>query len=328
MTGPTIQIRRAAVSDVKAITEIYNEAIRTTTATFDLESKTVEDRLVWFAAHDDRHPVLVADVNGQVAGWGCLNEWSDRPAYANTAETSFYVQQAFRGQGIGKALKLRLIETARELGMHTLLARMAEGNAASIHLNEICGFRHIGTMRDVGLKFGQLLDVHIMQLMLDDVSNSTAPPAGSPQLQQPDGSERIEAVDELSESQIVQLHALYQREWWCQSRSLADVRNMLANSSLVLGLVETQTGRLAGFCRVLTDFTFRGTLYDVIVEESFRGRGLGKRLMDLLAGHPKLQRVSCLWLCCEPKMVPFYQSWGFEVFAEGPLWMIKPQREG
>jgi phosphinothricin acetyltransferase len=162
-----ITIRQADDSDLDAITKIYNEAIRTTTATFDTEPKTVEDRRKWLASHDERHPVLVAEVEGAVVGWGCLSEWSDRPAYRDTAETSFYVAAAFRGRGIGRRLKEASIEEARRLGFHTLLARVAEGSEASLHLNESLGFMHIGTMKEVGRKFSRLLDVHILQKMLD-----------------------------------------------------------------------------------------------------------------------------------------------------------------
>ena len=80
-----LNIRRSALSDLDAITEIYNEAILTTTATFDLEPKTREDRLQWFEDHDDRHPILVAEFETQVVGWACLTRWNPRAAYDDTA---------------------------------------------------------------------------------------------------------------------------------------------------------------------------------------------------------------------------------------------------
>jgi phosphinothricin acetyltransferase len=166
MTAP-IQIRRAEVADVDAITEIYNEAILTTTATFDIEPKTKEDRLQWFQSRGERFPVLVAVLDGKVAGWASLNQWSDRRAYDGTAETSFYVKSEFRGRGVGRKLKEATIEEARRLEFHTLIARVAEGSEASLHLNESFGFFHVGTMKEVGRKFGRLLDVHILQKMLE-----------------------------------------------------------------------------------------------------------------------------------------------------------------
>lgn len=162
-----IVIRRANLADVEAITGIYNEAILTTTATFDTEPKSVDERTQWLQSHDERHPVLVADAEGLVVGWASLTRWSERQAYDETAETSFYVQASHRGRGIGRKLKSAIIEEARRLHFHTLIARIAEGSQESIHLNESAGFMHVGTLKEVGRKFGRLLDVHIMQLVLD-----------------------------------------------------------------------------------------------------------------------------------------------------------------
>jgi phosphinothricin acetyltransferase len=163
----SLLIRHVRAEDAEAIAEIYNEAIVTTTATFDLEPKSVADRRAWLQSHDARHPVLVAEVDGRVAGWACLTRWSDRPAYDDTAETSFYVHSTFRGQGIGRRLKAAIIEEARRLGFHSLIARVAEGSMASYHLNQSFGFTYVGTLQEVGLKFGRRLDVHIFQLMLE-----------------------------------------------------------------------------------------------------------------------------------------------------------------
>ena len=164
---PTIQIRRAELADLEAITAIYNEAIANTTATFDTEPKTADEQLKWFQEHDQRHPILVAVLDGKVVGWASLSKWSDRCAYADTAETSFYVEAGHRGQGIGRQLKHAIIEEARRLRFHTLIARVAEGSDASIHLNDSFGFVHVGTLKEVGRKFGKLLDVHLLQKMLD-----------------------------------------------------------------------------------------------------------------------------------------------------------------
>ncbi|SRR6266436_9332278 len=162
-----IVIRRAELADVAAITEIYNEAIATTTATFDTEPKTVAERFAWFQAHDHRHPVLVAVCSDNVVGWSSLTKWSDRRAYDDTAETSFYVKVEYRGQGIGRKLKEATIEEARRLKFHSLIARVAQGSDESLQLNKSVGFVHVGTLKEVGRKFGKRLDVHILQMMLD-----------------------------------------------------------------------------------------------------------------------------------------------------------------
>jgi len=162
-----LTIRPATLTDVPAITEIFNEAIRTTTAVFYTEPRTLDEQMRWFETHGPRHPVLVADVDGSVVGWAALTAWSDRQAYDGTAETTFYVKESHRGQGIGRQLKQALIDEARRIGFHTLIARVAEESGASLHLNEAAGFRHVGTLKEVGRKFDRLLDVHILQLMLD-----------------------------------------------------------------------------------------------------------------------------------------------------------------
>jgi len=73
-----VKIREATITDLPAITEIYNEAVLTTDATFDNEPKTIEQQQVWFAGHDKRHPILVAEMGGSVVGWASLSEWSSR----------------------------------------------------------------------------------------------------------------------------------------------------------------------------------------------------------------------------------------------------------
>jgi predicted N-acetyltransferase YhbS len=134
-------------------------------------------------------------------------------------------------------------------------------------------------------------------------------------------------VETLTERQIEELHALIQQQWWGGRRSLDDVKLMAANTSLMLGLVEVSSGRIVGFCRVLTDFAFLATIYDVIVTEELKGRGLGKRLMDTLCNHPSLQRVSFIYLACEPELSAFYERWGFKTYEGRGEWMIKVQRE-
>ncbi len=163
----SVSIRRAAIEDAPAITDIYNEAILTTTSIFEIEPKSVDERAQWLRSHDDRHPVLVAVADGRVVGWASLSVWSARQAYSDTAETSFYVDSAYRDRGIGRRLKDEIIAEARRLRFHTLIALVTEGNLQSIHLNESASFFRVGTLKEVGRKFGKLLDVHVMQKILD-----------------------------------------------------------------------------------------------------------------------------------------------------------------
>ena len=158
-----LNIRPATEKDVAAITEIYNDAILNTTATFDTEIKTIDHQMQWFHSHDQSHPVLIAEIKGSVIGWSSLSKWSDRCAYDSTAEVSVYVHKDFRNQGIGKRLLELLTLEGEQRGLHTLISRISEGNEQSIYLHERLGFEHIGVMKEVGNKFGKLLSVHMMQ---------------------------------------------------------------------------------------------------------------------------------------------------------------------
>ena len=162
-----MQIRLGQAADLDAITDIYNQAVLTTTATFDTEPKTAGEQQRWFEAHTGRHRIYVAEIDGTVVGWAALTRWSERRAYSDTAESSLYVEAGHRGKGVGTALKRAVIEGARSLGFHVLIEQIAEGADASRHLSERFGFSHVGTLREVGRKFGQTLDVHLYQLVLD-----------------------------------------------------------------------------------------------------------------------------------------------------------------
>jgi phosphinothricin acetyltransferase len=160
-----VEIRKARAEDVPAITEIYNDAVEHTAATFDTEQKTLEEQREWFDGHGARYPILVALLKEEVIGWASLSSWSDRCAYSDTAEISVYVLDGFRERGVGKELTKGVLQAGEEAELHTVLARIERGNAASIHIFEKFGFEHVGVMREVGFKFGRLLDVSIMQLI-------------------------------------------------------------------------------------------------------------------------------------------------------------------
>jgi L-amino acid N-acyltransferase len=160
-----LNIRQATPDDLEQITEIYNDAVEKTTATFDTEPKTLEEQGTWFASHDDRHPVLVAEQDSLILAWASLRQWSDRCAYSDTAEISLYVREEHRRKGIGKALMKEIIQEGKTAGLHTIIARIAGSNKISVDLCKSFGFQYIGTMKEVGKKFGNLLDVHLMQLI-------------------------------------------------------------------------------------------------------------------------------------------------------------------
>ena len=158
-----VNIRSARREDLDSITEIYNEAVIKTVATFDTEPKTVKDQKKWFNDHESKNPILVAELNGVIVGWASLSKWSDRCAYSDTAEISLYVREEYQGKGIGRCLIETIIKEGEKTGLHTIIARITGGNESSLHLHRSVGFIHIGIMKEVGKKFGKRQDVHLMQ---------------------------------------------------------------------------------------------------------------------------------------------------------------------
>jgi len=164
-----MRIRGAAPDDLEAINEIYNREVHESIATFDTDPMTMEARRAWLAAHATaRHPAVVADDDGTVIGWACSSPWSPRCAYARAAEVSVYVHADHRGRGVGRALLEALIERGRAAGLGVLLARVAgPAEGPSMALHRAVGFNQFATMRRVGEKFGQILDVQLLDLHLD-----------------------------------------------------------------------------------------------------------------------------------------------------------------
>jgi L-amino acid N-acyltransferase YncA len=158
-----LQIRKAKLADAPDVAAIYNEAVRTSVATFDTEPRSLPAQESWLQHHDDRHPVLVADEAGSVVGWASLSPWSDRRAYDDTAEVSVYVRADRRSEGVGRALLSTLVRMSEEARLHVLLARIADGNEPSVRLHDRLGFRSVGVMHEVGFKFGRRIDVHLFE---------------------------------------------------------------------------------------------------------------------------------------------------------------------
>ncbi|MEK7793626.1 MAG: N-acetyltransferase family protein [Candidatus Hydrogenedentota bacterium] len=159
--------RAATEGDLGAINAIYNHAIVHSNATFDTVEKTLDERREWWAAHGEHLPVLVAERDGEVVGWASLNKFDPREAYHTTAELSIYLAEAARGKRIGTQLMAALLDTARRTKLRAIIARITEGNEASVRLHERAGFRRVGAMVEVGRKFDRYWDVLIMQYLID-----------------------------------------------------------------------------------------------------------------------------------------------------------------
>lgn len=159
-------IRPARTSDATAIAEIYNHYVRTSTATFDTEEKSVEDRVGWLAEHAGPYPVLVAEKDGVVVAWGALSRWGTRCAYRHTVEISVYVAPGATAGGVGPALAEELLGEARRLGHHAVVSQIVGENEPSLKMAMRMGFEHVGTLKQVGRKFDRWLDVVLMELVL------------------------------------------------------------------------------------------------------------------------------------------------------------------
>jgi predicted GNAT family N-acyltransferase len=120
----------------------------------------------------------------------------------------------------------------------------------------------------------------------------------------------MNACHQLNVRQIEQLHALYQNESWSKGRTLEETRQGVEGSTLCIALADEEDN-LAAFCRILSDGIFKALVFDVIVDEKYRGEGLGKQLVALAKSHPALARVKHLELYCLPELESFYARHGF-----------------
>lgn len=158
------QIRVANENDLKKITEIYNWAVQNTVATFDLENRTEEKAKEWFMFHQDPYyPLFVAEMNHEIIGWASISPFHPRPAYKASGEFSIYIAPEFHGHGLGKEFLAILCERAQQLGYHTLLGLITGINTPSLAVAEKLGFKEVGRYQEVGQKFGNILDVVVVQ---------------------------------------------------------------------------------------------------------------------------------------------------------------------
>jgi phosphinothricin acetyltransferase len=158
-----VQVRPGVEADLQALTDIYNHYIRETPVTFDTGVFTAEERRPWLLSHpeDGPHRLLVAQDTGtrEVVGYATSSPFRAKPAYATSVEVSVYLAPHAGGRGIGTLLYKALFEALADEDLHRAYAGIAQPNEASVRLHERFGFRHVGTYREVGRKFGRYWDV-------------------------------------------------------------------------------------------------------------------------------------------------------------------------
>lgn len=171
-SGDPYALRPATRDDVPAMLAIYNHAVLHTTATYDYEPRTLDQRLAWFDDHArDGLPVLViTDAAGAIAGWSSLSRYHHKPGYRFTVENSVYVAEGHQRRGLGTRLLAPLIDAARASGLRAIIAVIDSANDASLRLHAKFGFEQVGHFRQIGFKFGRWLDVVYLERMIESGS--------------------------------------------------------------------------------------------------------------------------------------------------------------
>ena len=157
-TATRIEIRDLRPLDWPEVAAIYADGIATGNATFEAGVPAWE---TWDAAHFELR--VVAELDGEVAGWAALSAVSDRCCYAGVAEVSVYVAASARGRGVGRELLEELIRRSEDAGIWTLQAGIFPENKASVRLHLVCGFRLVGVRERLGELSGVWRDVLLLE---------------------------------------------------------------------------------------------------------------------------------------------------------------------
>ena len=162
-------IRAAVREDVPGILLIYNAAVREPSAAYEDVPHTLAQREEWFDYFTDRnYPILVAETDGVIVGWGSLGPHQERMGFRFTGAVAVYVKERSRRQGIGGRLMEALLKAGRERQLHVLLATIDAANEPSLQLHAGHGFTKAGVFPEAGCKFGEWRDVIYLQRKLDD----------------------------------------------------------------------------------------------------------------------------------------------------------------
>jgi L-amino acid N-acyltransferase len=161
-------LRQAILTDLDAILNIVNHSILNTTANYSYEIQNLEAQKKWFEDKKAKNlPVIVADLDNEVVGFGSYGQFREKIGYQYTVEHSVYVVDNVIGKGVGSKLLTELIRLAKAQGYHVMIGAIDADNAGSISFHEKFGFVTTGTIREVGYKFDHWLDLVFMQLILE-----------------------------------------------------------------------------------------------------------------------------------------------------------------
>lgn len=167
MSSPTTIIRNATEHDIAGILDIYNHVILNTTSVYSEQPHTYEMRLAWYNERvNNGFPVYVAESGDKVVGFSSFGHFRVWPCYRYTVENSVYVHTDHQGKGISKLLIQPLIDRAREMGLHAMIAGIDADNQVSFNLHRSFGFVEVAHFKEVGYKFGRWLDLKFMELII------------------------------------------------------------------------------------------------------------------------------------------------------------------
>lgn len=161
-----IIIRGASLDDAAKIADIYTQGILERIATFETTPRTEEDIRSKLQTDSERHPTIIAELEGEVVGWASISLYRPRECYAGIGEFSFYIDQNARGRGVGQTLLKALIDEAESLGYWKLLSRIFPFNHASLKACQKQGFREVGTYKNHAKLDDEWLDVVIVERLI------------------------------------------------------------------------------------------------------------------------------------------------------------------
>ena len=167
MTDRSVLVRPQRLEDAADVARIYNHYVASTIITFE-EEPVSADEIVRRVEEVEAAglPWLVAELNGDIAGFAYASKWKGRCAYRFSAEVTVYVDAGMTGGGVGRALYGALLPELEGRGIHTALAGIALPNEASVRIHESFGFRKVAQLEQVGFKFGRWIDVGYWQRIL------------------------------------------------------------------------------------------------------------------------------------------------------------------
>lgn len=172
-SGPLIRSRTDA--DMPKITEIYTHHVLNGASSWELSPPDVAEMTSRAHALEEAgFPYFVAEIDGNIVGYTYAGAYRPRPAYRFTVENSVYIDDNMRRGGIGTALLQRLIDECTARGYRQMIGIVGDSqNLQSIEFHEKMGFTRMGTVKNIGFKFGRWMDQVILQRPLGDGADTT-----------------------------------------------------------------------------------------------------------------------------------------------------------